>query len=221
MKKIKLFITITMLLFSSFIFGQTKLIDINGFGILKIDMSIDSIITYKCEKITSYDYYIRTRHKGKMSSTFVELIRDTTEKYSSTCSLDKRVRTFHIGQLQVSNNVILNDITLSFFNNKLYKIHIGRCLNEELTIKYGKGIEKLTYTETTKGIDYKWNTSNKNSLYCSYKLFYYNGNFNGKQEYTILVVSSIEKIVNIEEERVKKSIENREKLEKTKQLSDF
>ena len=236
MKKLKvMMMTLMMCLASMSVWGQenSKPINIDGFGYLKLGMSIDSVINGDVIPI-AYNNYIKYVFKDTLSNKWLVAVVDTNDMSNIFGSLDKRVETYFIGYLNVTKNIKLTEVKLSFFDKKLYEIETGKCLNEILTLKYGEPItdverEKHTFVNDYGGevikedlkIHYKWNTIENIKLNCL-NWFYYNSKGELKHiEYTILCNYDIYNIVSkrvTEIRNIKKDAKN--KIEQSK-VSDF
>lgn len=132
----------TILFFTLTTSAQNK---ITGFGKLQLGMSVNDIPELsKAKKVTTSDQYYKSVYNN-ISKNVYEVVCDTTEKYPYG-SYDTRVREFQIGKYNVTESIEVTDITLKFFNDKLYSIDIKDSkLKELLTAKYGDG--KLTSKE--------------------------------------------------------------------------
>ena len=199
-----------MCLVSMSALGQenSKPINIDGFGYLKLGMSIDSVINGDVIPIDCNNY-IEYVYKDTLSNKWLVAVVDTNDVSNIFGSLDKRVETYFIGYLNVTKNIKLTEVKLSFFDKKLYEIETGKCLNKILTLKYGEPMtdverEKHTFVngygrefikEDLK-IRYKWNTIENIGLNCL-NWFYYNSKGEMKHiEYTILYNNDISNIVS-------------------------
>lgn len=224
-------------------YGQQK---INGFGKLKLGMLLKEIPEL-CDPVritNTHDYYSKV-YSNTFSTPAYELIADTSDLSVMSESLDKNVRSFQIGSYQITDAVNLENISLYFLNEKLYKIIVRKeqygvytstsNLDDLLTQKYGK--PKLTETkephtyingfgnkiikidQTFTGT-YKTNIPNVSCV--SYLGIWYNdkGEKNTLSE-TTLANDSISKEVEKEISFIKGKIEKREEENKKKVLKDF
>jgi hypothetical protein len=229
----KLLVLIAGVLLSVSSYGQTK---INGFGKIQLGMSVSDLPELSNSKLvtTETDYFNKV-YRNVTSSSY-ETISDTTKKYQSFGSLDKRVRIFQIGRLQLTDKIILSDVTLKFFNDKLYSINVNdKQLDELLTTKYGTPKEDIKTKENTFQNSYgakfvktdltkthNWETGNINTI-CSYTdMYWYNdsGKLNGAN-YAHLYDRTITDFVGVEESVVKARINKREEDKKKGLVSGF
>ena len=229
MKKI---LILSLLFVSQITYAQNK---INGFGKLQLGMAVKDLPELSNAKLASDKDFFNGVY-GNISSSVYEALSDTNKKYQSFGCLDKRVRIFQIGRLQLTDNITLYDITLNFFNDKLYRIEIkDKKLDELLTTKYGTPQEdiktkdntfqngygaKFVKTDITK--THKWETGNDN-ISCWYTdMYWYNDS--GKLNYigyALLSDKSITKLVEIESDIVKARITKREEDKKKDLVNGF
>ncbi len=214
-----LFITLT-------ISAQNK---ITGFGKLQLGMSVIDIPELsKAKKITTSDQYYESVFNNT-SENIYEVVCDTTEEYPQG-SYDTRVREFQIGKYNITEKIEVRDITLKFFNDKLYSIEIKDSkLEELLKAKYGDG--KLTYKKedhtfqngygatfikTDETFTTTWKTDNPNVTCKSVLMSWFNDH--GEQKiifFSILEDNShkneIDKASTIIKDRIAKRIEDKKK----------
>jgi len=213
----------------------SKSIDINGIGFLKLGMSVDSVIIEEINMWRLYWYKNTegTTYKPQMSDSLIfsllikdrlscEIISDTSFNaiihwstldinglfhYFGEGSLDKRVRCFHIDEIKLAETIIVHDIYLRFFDNKLYKIDINESLNEILTIKYGTPttIVKKSNSKGYKVIEtyYTWLTTNDNIIMVTNFLSVYpNGDQCSNKKTTSLYNKEIYNNVTFQEKNI-------------------
>lgn len=237
MKKLKvLMMTLMMCLASVSVLGQEtkKPINIDGFGYLKLGMHRDSVIKGDVIPINHDNYLNYVWRKDTISNRWSIAVVDTNDVLDIFGSLDNRVETYFIGYIQVSKYVKLTNVELRFFNDTLFFIKTGKCLDKILTLKYGEPMtnyeeEKHTFVndygkEVIKEdlkVWYKWNTIENIGLICL-NWFYYDskGKLN-HTESTILCNNDIRNIVSkrvTEIKNIKKDTKN--KIEQSK-VSDF
>jgi hypothetical protein len=131
------FLFLFLFLSTCLLFAQNldeKPISITGFGKLQLGMSIEDIPELSNQK---------------NSTNVTEIFPDTTKKYFRG-DLDKRVRTFKLVKLALTENIIVNEVQLKFFENHLYHIFIGDTkMNDLVKTKYGIGKTELKEKEKT------------------------------------------------------------------------
>ena len=213
-------------------YSQNK---ITGFGKIQIGMSVESLEELQNAKaVPNSDFY--TKVYKNTSKNIYESVLDTTQKYISFGSLDKRVRVFQLGQLQLTENILLTDITLKFFNNKLYEIEVqDKKMDELMTSKFGNPKEDVKtkdntfvngygtkFVKTDITTTHTWETGNLN-LSCWYTDMYW---YNDKGEiryagYAMLRDKSIGKQVEEEENKVIARINKREEDKKKDLVKGF
>lgn len=205
-------VLLTLLLISSVSFGQIK---INGFGKLKLGMSLDSIPELK--DICKYDRNIDSQYEKlfdghnlfdkltKEQELIQEKLKKNSECYSNgfgsyeyirdtinfgginttiddnirKIPIDKRLRVFYLKYIKIAEDIILWDVELRFFNNKLYYVETSTLLNELISAKYGKPkvndvLKKVvykngygaTFVKYNRSIDYFWLTHPNIKLEC-------------------------------------------------------
>lgn len=145
MKKTIIILFITLI--AIFSFSQEK---INGFGRLKLGMSVSDLPELndlKLIQIRNKNDYFRKAYHSESNEVF-EMFPDTNEEYNIVGSLDKRVRSFHIGNIYITDNINIKNVDLKFFDGKLYEIAVNETnsdsndnakkLAELLTAKYGE-----------------------------------------------------------------------------------
>ena len=148
----KKFLLLIILSFPLLSYSQQKIV---GFGKLKLGMDITEITELNpkndtIEKIYNRDEDLRLIFKNKTRPTPIELISDTNlaYDYSNIGTLDKRVREFHFGQFSINEDIVLTDISLLFFKNKLYTIHTSDDrMDQLLKDKYGEAISNVKEKE--------------------------------------------------------------------------
>lgn len=93
-----------------------------------------------------------------------------------------RLKVFHLDYYISENNELIKDITLSFFDNKLYSIHISKynsAVEKLLTKDLGKPKIKREESKqpknknSTTSVMKDWKTNNKNIICWSYVDFFY------------------------------------------------
>jgi len=228
----KIMMVAIILIASVSVFAQTK---ITGFGKLQLSVTVKDIPELsEAKRVNNNDYF--TKVYGNKSSACYESVLDTTYLYSSFGSLDKRVRIFQIGKLQITENIELKDVTLKFFNDTLYSINIKDSkVDELLTIKYGTPKEdvktkdntfvngygaKFVKTDLTK--THTWETNNPNTVCWYTDMSWYNdkGEFR-YAEYCVLYDKKIDKVVSTEEDMVKTRVRKREEDKKKALAAGF
>jgi hypothetical protein len=231
MKKV---LMVTMITLTSFIgFGQQK---ISGFGKLQLGMSVNDIpeLTNSIEVKNSNDYIMKVYQNT--SNKVYEVFADTTDKYNTMGSFDKRVRVFHLGNYNVTENINIKDVDLKFFNNKLYSIHVGDYkIDELLTTKYGepkKDFEEkekyytngygMKITKKDQTFKHTYNTNIPN-VECYYELMSWHDSKGEKLivSFTILEDKIISDVVSKEVDMVKSRINKREEDKKKGLVSGF
>ena len=224
MKKTIIILLITLI--AIFSFSQEK---INGFGRLKLGMSVSDLPELndlKLIQIRNKNDYFRKAYHSESNEVF-EMFPDTNEEYNIVGSLDKRVRSFHIGNIYITDNINIKNVDLKFFDGKLYHIQVdnesSKNLDELLIAKYGAPKtdfnEKEKYytnsygTKITKNeitLEQTFNTNSPN-IRCYYHFSNY---YNSKGEvsflqYINLFEVSIVSIVHEENDKQKEIIKNR------------
>jgi len=202
---------------------------ITGFGKLQLGISVNDIPELsKAKKVTTSDQYYKSVYNNT-SKNVNEVVCDTLEK-NPKGTYDTRVREFQIGQYNVTESIVVTDITLKFFNDKLYSIDIKDSkLRELLEAKYGNG--KLTtekedhtfqngygakFVKTDKTYTTTWETDNQNVTCKSVLMSWYNDH--GEQKiisFTILEDDShtdeINEASTIIKDRIAKRIADKKK----------
>ena len=229
MKKL---LVVTMV-FASFIsYGQNK---ITGFGRIQLGMSVNELTELSDAKLAGDDEYFSKVYENTTKNVY-EAKLDTLSRSSSFTTRTNKVRVFQVGQIKLTDNITLKDVTLKFFNDKLYSIQIkDDQIDDLITTKYGEGKvqtetkdhtfqngygAKFVKTDLKKEIT--WN-SNDPQISCYYITNYWY-NDSGKllhYEYGNLSYTNIEKIVNNENEIVKARIDKREEDKKKSLVSGF
>lgn len=237
MKRILIFIFFIIPFLS---YSQQKIV---GFGKLKLGMDITEISELNPKNDTVEKIYNKAQEmnyvfKNNTRITPIELISDTNLAfdYSYIGCLDKRVREFHFGKFQINEDIFLTDITLLFFNNKLYTIHTSDDrMNKLLTDKYGAVMPTYTEKEVyfTDGIGnkvakiekhykkkYKTNVPNYN---CEWRMDinYLNNGDDVMYILTWLSDTKIENIVTKEQRAIENRSQKREVNKKRDKLNNF
>ena len=216
----------TISFFALTISAQNK---ITGFGKLQLGMSVYDIPELsKAKKVTTSVQYFTSVYNNTSKNVY-EVICDTTEKYPQGI-YDTRVREFQIGKYNVTESIEVTNITLKFFNDKLYSIDIKDSkLNELLTAKYGDGelTSKeedhtfqngygATFVKTDRTFTTTWKTDEPNVTCKSVLMSWYNDH--GEHNviaYTILEDDSHKDEINdaskIIEDRIAKRIADKKK----------
>jgi hypothetical protein len=227
MKKIMM-VAITLIVSVS-TFAQTK---ITGFGKIQLGMKVSDFTELQNAKPAKNSDYHYKVYKNTTDAVY-ESVLDTTLVYPSFSSLDKRVRVFQIGKLQLTESITLTDVRLKFFEDKLYEIEIhDKKMDELMTLKFGSPKEdvktkdntfvngygvKSVKTDLTK--THTWETGDSTTS-CWYTDMYW---YSDKGElryigYAALFDKSISKKVEIEENKVTARIRQREE-DKKKELA--
>jgi hypothetical protein len=230
MKKILLLVTILFVGLTSF--AQNK---ITGFGKLQLGALVSEIPELTNAKPVTEKEFFSKVYENRGTGIY-ESIYDSTSKYPSFGSLDKRVRVFQLGTLQITESVTLHDITLKFFNDKLYSVDIkDRQLDDLLTTKYGTPKEEIetkdhtfqngygaTFVKTDITKRHNWETGDINIICYYTDLYWYNdkGKLNGIN-YAILHNKTISTLVGTEEKNVIARIDKREEDKKKSLVSGF
>ena len=213
-------------------------ININGFGILKLGVDVDSIIKTIPTPV-DYNTYLSKVYGDTVNNTWFVAVNDTNNIERETtmwrfCSMDNRVKVYFIGYIEVTKDIKLTEVTLSFFNGKLFSIETGRCLDKILTIKYGEPkIDFIktphtfqngygaTFIKTDVLVDYDWKTTPDIKLLC-FTSFRYNDsgelNYTGR---TFLSSKNIEEIIEANVAQIKKTKEEKKLLIEKSKLNDF
>ena len=239
-------IMILISLISMFSFSQEK---INGFGKLKLGMSVSDLpeLAVAIQIRNKNEYYKNVY--GNTTNKVFEMFPDTNDEYNIVGSLDKRVRSFHIGNMSITDNIFIFDIDLKFFDGKLYEIYVhegnvpgyknARKLDELLTTKYGapksdsKEEEKYytnsygtKITKKDQTFEHTFNTNSPN-VRCYY---YFSSRHDSKgeisfMEFIRLYETNIWNLVydaeDEQQEIIKKRIEKREEDKKKELLIGF
>ena len=138
---------VAIVLIASFsTFAQTK---ITGFGKLQLGMSVKDIVELSSAKsVNGSTEYFSKVYENKTPNCY-EAKLDSVN-YSNFGTLIDKERIFQIGQIYVTENIILNDVELKFYNDKLYSIKIGDGkVDELLTTKYGLPKEEIKTEDHT------------------------------------------------------------------------
>ena len=229
MKKLLVF---SMVLVSFVSYGQQK---ITSFGKLQLGMSVNDMTELSNAKYIKQSEYFDKVYENKTINVY-EAQLDTLKRGLSFVTTSTNVRIFQIGQVKLTDNITLKDVTLKFYNDKLYSIQVkDNQIDDLLTTKYGQGKEdvetkdhtfqngygaKFVKTDLKKEIT--WNT-NDPQISCYYITNYWYGS-DGKllhYEYASLSNKTIENIVNEEEKKVFARIKQREEDEKKGLISGF
>ena len=231
MKKVSMVLLFALITMSSF--SQAK---INGFGRLQLGISVNDVPELSNPKfLKSSDEYFDKVYENTSDDVY-EAKLDTLNLNSSFITTTIKERIFHIGQIKLTDNITLKDVTLKFYNDKLYSIQVkDDKIDELITTKYGEGKAvtetkdhtfqngygaKFVKTDLKKEIT--WNT-NDPQVSCYYITnFWYNDN--GKllhYEYASLNNKTIENIVDNETKMVKFRINKREEDKKKSLVSGF
>jgi hypothetical protein len=227
--------TMMVLLFASVTmisFGQQK---ITGFGRMQLGMSVNELTELSEAKLVGDDEYFNKVYENTTKNVY-EAKLDTISRSSSFTTRTNKVRVFQVGQIKLTDNITLKDVTLKFFNDKLYSIQIkDDQIDDLITTKYGEGKAqtetkdhtfqngygaKFVKTDLKKEIT--WNTNDPQTSCYYITNYWYNDN--GKllhYEYANLSNNTIEKIVNNENDLVKVRIEKREEDKKKSLVSGF
>jgi hypothetical protein len=221
-----------MVLVSFVSYGQQK---ITSFGKLQLGMSVNDMTELSNAKYIKQSEYFDKVYENKTINVY-EAQLDTLKRGLSFVTTSTNVRIFQIGQVKLTDNITLKDVTLKFYNDKLYSIQVkDNQIDDLLTTKYGQGKEdvetkdhtfqngygaKFVKTDLKKEIT--WNT-NDPQISCYYITNYWYGS-DGKllhYEYASLSNKTIENIVNEEEKKVFARIKQREEDEKKGLISGF
>lgn len=229
--KILLF-AFTILFFTIATSAQNK---ITSFGKLQLGMSVNEIPQLsKAKKASTSDQYYKYVYNN-ISKNVYEIVCDTTEKYPKG-TYDPRVREFQIGKYNVTESIEIKDITLKFFNDKLYSIDTKDSkLTDLLTAKYGDGTLTVKeedhtfqngygakFVKTDKTFTTTWETGNPNITCRSVLMSWYNDH--GEQNiisFTILEDNSHIDEINKASTTIKDRIAKRIADKKKQDLGDF
>jgi hypothetical protein len=227
-----------LLMIASSLFAQNK---IEGFGKFKIQKTtisyLDTIVKeQKLDKVkmTSFDDYMKLRYKkDKIAEVFSDTInRYNSPPYAHSCP---NARVFYIPKIAIAD-ITFSDTYLTFFNEILVDIKTDYTseIVEALELKYGKpAIDKkekevqctlkltgsnLTYTETM--YYQKWENG---EIECTAAIGDYRDSKCEKKTLSYIIIGLSDKKKEIVEcdIAVNERVENKQKNEKKKQLSDF
>jgi hypothetical protein len=113
-----------------------------GLGKLKIGMDVSEIKELSnAKKIKPFSSdYIKYVYKNYSCKYFFEIkIDSTNESHWSIGFIDKSVRVFNVGSFNLTETIIIKNVTLRFKDNKLYHIECeeNENLEEGLKVKFG------------------------------------------------------------------------------------
>ena len=117
MKKLLVF---SMLLVSFVSYGQQK---ITSFGKLQLGMSVNDMTELSNAKYIKQSEYFDKVYENKTINVY-EAQLDTLKRGLSFVTTSTNVRIFQIGQVKLTDNITLKDVTLKFYNDKLYSIQV-------------------------------------------------------------------------------------------------
>jgi hypothetical protein len=148
----------------------------------------------------------------------------------------KEVRVFQLGEYKINENIKLHQLSLSFFDDKLYEILIdGSEVDELLTLKYGKPEQKFqetphTYvnglgiefikTERQSTHNYKTNIPGVICYYYHHLDYDYHGDVQ-IFEWAIIFNKYIKDKVSVESAEVRSRITQRNEQVKKKDIANF
>ena len=221
------------LVFVSFVsYGQNK---INSFGRLQLGMSVNDVPELSNAKFIKSSEYFDNVYENKTDNVYESQL-DTLKRGSNFVTTSTNVRIFQIGRIKLTDNIILKDVTLKFYNDKLYYIQVkDDQIDDLLTTKYGQGKEEVEtkdhtfqngygakFVKTDLRKEITWN-ANDPQISCYYIAnFWYSSD--GKllhYEYGSLSNKSIENVVNEQEKLLFARIKQREENEKKGLVSGF
>lgn len=227
MSMVLLFALVTMVSF-----GQQK---INSFGRLQLGMSVNDIPELSNAKFIKQNEYFDKVYENKSNNVY-EAQLDTLKRGQSFITTSTSVRIFQIGQVKLTDNITLKDVTLKFYKDKLYSIQVkDDQIDDLLTTKYGQGKEEVEtkdhtfqngygakFVKTDLKKEITWNTGDP-QIDCYYITNFWYSN-DGKllhYEFATLSNKSIENIVNEQEKLLFARIKQREEDEKKGLVKGF
>ena len=118
-------------------FAQEK---ITGFGRLQLGMLVQDIPELSNPKfINGTSEYFSKVYKNTSDNVYEAQI-DTLKPSSNFVTISTNQRIFHVGRIKLTDNITIKDVTLKFYNDKLYSIECGDSqIDDLLTSKYGEG----------------------------------------------------------------------------------
>ena len=207
-------------------------ININGFGILKLGVDVDSIIKTIPTPV-DYETYLSKVFGDTVNNTWFVAVNYTNNIEHETSvgfgSMDNRVKVYFIGYIEVTKDIKLTEVRLSFFNGKLFSIETVRCLDKILTIKYGE--PKINFKKTPHTFQngcsandilsyYDWTTPDI-KLWCFTDFWYNDSGKLNHTERTHLFSKNIEEIIEANVAQIKKTKEEKKLLIEKSKLNDF
>jgi hypothetical protein len=201
---------------------------ISGFGKLKLGNPIGSFVdTINIKKIFTRDEYFDNLYLHP-TSVPIEFVSDTITGYVETdCYLNKNVKTIYLPKFQILENLILNNVYLSFYNDSLFAISAERNqdLEDALKLKYGTPKEDVSekYGNYGKNQFFLTTYENDDFVYCRSSIYkYFDKNYEANFITNIKLNNKIiTNIVENEENIIKNRITKRIDDQKKQQLKDL